>query len=146
MIKKIFFLILLIVLGLFVFSNIYSSQFFPPLLFTLVNQQKRSDAILFLKKIKKTKEFPQQLNYYKNIYGQEIEKEVFAEELKRKEEIKKLKMLLKKNQKARDVLVKLAILYFEEEDFKKAKEYYQKAKEVDPQIKIEELEKILTSI
>jgi tetratricopeptide (TPR) repeat protein len=97
---------------------------------------------LFLKKIKRTKEFPQQLNYYKNIYGQDIEKEVFTEEIKRKEEIKKLEIILQKNQKARDVLVRLAILYFEDEDFKKAKEYYQRAKEVDPMVKVEELERL----
>jgi tetratricopeptide (TPR) repeat protein len=108
----------------------------------LVNQQKKSDAVLFLKKIKGTKEFPQQLNYYKSIYGQDIEKEVFAEEIKRKEEIKKLETILEKNQKARDVLLKLAILYFEDENFKKAQEYYQRAKEIDPMVKVEELEKL----
>jgi len=142
MTRKIFYAIILLIIGFFTLINVYSSQILHPLFFNLVNQQKKSDAVVFLKKIKGTKEFPQQLNYYKNIYGGEIEKEVFAEEVRRKEEIRKLETLLQKNEKARDVLVRLAILYFEDEDFKKAKEYYQKAKEIDPMVKVGELEKL----
>lgn len=142
MTKKILLPSIFLVLTAFVLVNLYSSQVLHPLLFNLVNNQKKPDAILFLKKIKGTKEFPQQLQYYKSIYGERIEKEVFAQEIKRQEEIKKLEIVLQKNEKARDVLVRLAILYFEDGNLKKAKDYYQKAKEVDPMVKVEELEKL----
>lgn len=138
--KRIFVILLLALLSLFVLINVYSSQVLHPLFFNLVNNQKKSDAVLFLKKIKGTQKFPQQLQYFKNIYGQDIEKEVFAEEIKRKQEIIKFETLLQKNAKARDVLIKLAILYFEDGDLNKAKEYYQRAKNIDPMVKIEELE------
>ena len=141
MTKKILKVFIFFLLAAFVLINFYSFQVFQPLFFSLINTQRKSDAVLFLKKIKKHKEFNQQLVYFKNLYGPEIEKDVFEEEIKRKREIKKLETLLQKNEKARDVLLKLAILYFEDENFKKAKEYYQKAKKIDPQIKIEELEK-----
>lgn len=140
--KKIFFLLTFIIGIFFLLVNILSSQTVYPLFFSLVNQPKKREAILFLRKIKGTKEFPNQLAYFKKIYGKEIEKEVFAEEIKRKEEIKKFETLLQKNKKARDILLKLAGLYFEDGNFKKAKDYYLKAKEVDPQIKVEGLEKI----
>lgn len=142
MTKKILFPIIIIIFSLFIFINLSASQSPPSLFLNLVNQQKKSEAILFLKKIKKTKEFSQQLEYFKNIYGKTIEKEVFAEEEKRRKEIKKLESLLEKNEKARDVLINLAVLYFKEKDFKKAKEYYQKAKGIDPMVKIDDLEKI----
>jgi len=142
MIKKIFLPSVFFVFTVYVLINIFSSQTVNGLFFNLVNQQKKPDAILFLKKIKETKEFPQQFQYFKNIYGQDIEKEVFADETKRKEEIKKFEALLQKNPKARDVLVRLAILYFEDGNFKKAKEYYQRAKEVDPMVKVVQLEKL----
>lgn len=140
MTKKILWPSIFFVLAAFILVNLYSSQALHPLFFNLVNHQKKSDAILFLKKIKGTKEFPQQLNYFKNIYGEEIEKEVFVDEIKRKEEIKKLETILQKNEKARDVLVRLAILYFEDSNSSKAKAYYQRAKTIDPMIKNEELE------
>jgi len=126
----------------FVLINIYSSQTIHPLFIRLVNQPQKPDVILFLKKIKGTKEFSQQLDYFKNLYGEEIEKEVYAEEVKRREEIKKLEAILPKNPKARDVLVKLAILYFEDGKPNAAKDYYQKAKAIDPLVKIRELEKL----
>lgn len=82
------------------------------------------------------------LNYFQSIYGKDIENEVFFEENQRKEEIKKLKLILEKNPKARDLLLKLAVLYFEDNNFSQAKFYYQKAKEIDPAVKIEELERL----
>jgi tetratricopeptide (TPR) repeat protein len=140
--RKIIFGACVMVFVSFIIVNIYFSQTLHPLFFKLVNQPKKSDIVLFLKKIKNTREFPQQLQYFKNIYGQDIEKEVFAQELKRREEIIKLETALKKNEKAKDILVKLAILYFEEGNLNKAREYYQRAKKVDPMIKMKELEKL----
>lgn len=143
MIRKIFYPLVLLTFGFFALVNVSSFQSLPSLFFNLVNNQKKSDAVLFLKKIKGAEEFPQQLQYFKKIYGGEIEKEVFADEIKRKEEIKNLETILQKNEKARDVLVKLAILYFESNDINKAKKYYQRAKEVDPQIKIKQIDGLL---
>ncbi len=142
MIRKIFYPLVLLTFGFFTLINIYFSQTLHPLFFNLTNNQKKTDAVLFLKKIKGTKEFPQQLQYFKNIYGQDIEKEVFTDETRRKEEVKNLETILLKNEKARDILVKLAILYFEDGNLIKAKDYYQRAKAIDPMIKNEKLEEM----
>lgn len=142
--KTSFFLKIIFFSGLsfFLLLNLYFSQKFSFLIVSLANNPNKNEAILFLKKIKNTKFFPLMLNYFQSIYGKDIENEVFFEENQRKEEIKKLKLILEKNPKARDLLLKLAVLYFEDNNFSQAKFYYQKAKEIDPAVKIEELERL----
>lgn len=126
----------------FVFLNIFFSQNFPYLITKIITDQNKNEVILFLKKIKDTPDFIAQLNYYKKIYGSEIENEVYLEDQKRDEEIKILEKALKINPKARDVLVKIALLYLQKKEKKRAKEYYLKAKKIDPWLKIELLEEI----
>lgn len=141
-VKKIILSLFLFGFLIFVALNILFSQNFPYLITKIITDQNKNEVILFLKKIKDTPDFITQLNYYKKIYGSEIESEVYLEDKKRDEEIEKLEKALKLNPKARDVLVKLALLYLQKKEKKKAKEYYFKAKEIDPWIKIQLLEEI----
>lgn len=141
--KKILISFIVTLSALFLLANIYFSQTLHPLFFKLVGQKDKETAILFLKKIKGQAEFEKQMAYFKRLYSDEIENQVYQDERKRKEEIKKLEQILLLNPKARDVLIKLAILYFEDGNFNKARQYYQTAKEVDPLLEIEELERLL---
>lgn len=141
--KKIFLFAVWLILGFLVIVNIYYSQNLDPLFFKLANAGKKDSALAFLKKIKHTTEFDKQMKVFEQIYGASFKEDFFADTVRRKDEINKLTAILSKNQKARDVLVKLSILYNEEENLQKAKEYYQKAKEIDPKITVPELEKHL---
>lgn len=141
-VKKIILSLFLFGFLIFVALNILFSQNFPYLITRIITDQNKNESILFLKKIKDSQEFVSQLNYYKKIYGSEIESEVYLENKKRDEEVKKLEKVLKLNPKARDVLVKLALLYLQKKEKIKAREYYLKGKEIDPWLKIELLEEI----
>jgi len=93
-------------------------------------------VISYLKKIKKQPFFKSELKKFTQIFNQSIAKEVFFEDEQRKIKIKKLKEALKKNPKSRDILTNLAILYQEDGNDKLAQEYFNKAKEVDPNLTI----------
>lgn len=122
--------------------NIYSSQDLHPLFFNLVSRQQKTDAVVFLKKIAQTPAFPSQLGLFQKIYGADLVNEVKADELARAKEREKLQQVLEKNAKARDILVKLAILYYEDNNHQKAKEYYRKAQTIDPEVKIDQLDQL----
>jgi len=116
---------------LFLILNIFASQTISPLFYGVINNDYQS-IVLFLKKIGNQSFFNQELKKYQLIYGKKIDGDVFSEERKRQEEIKKLEVLLQKNPNARDVLYQLYLLYQQAGNNKKAEEYYRKAKEIDP--------------
>lgn len=118
----------------FLITNIFFSQKINNLLIGLVNFNEKS-AIDFLKKIKNKKYFKNQLLYFENIFQKSLKNEVFKEENEINAKIKKLEQILEKNQKARDVLYSLYLLYNETGDKTKAKIYLKQAKEVDPMLK-----------
>ena len=124
----------IIFLLLFLILNVYLSQTISPLYEKLTNNDKKA-TIEYLKKIKTLPYFKTELKKFTNIFGQSIVKEVFFDDEQRKIKIKKLEEALKKNPKSRDVLISLAILYQEDGNERLAKEYFKKAKEIDPMIK-----------
>jgi len=126
--------IIIISLLLFLILNVYLSQTISPLYEKLTNNDKKA-IIDYLKKIKTLPHFKTELKKFTNIFGQSIVKEVFFDDEQRKIKIKKLEEALKKNPKSRDVLMSLAILYQEDGNERLAKEYFKKAKEIDPMIK-----------
>lgn len=134
--------VFIVLFGVYVGINIYSSQQYDPLFFHLVGRRQKSDAVTFLKKIQKTALFAEQLAVFKNSYGQTIVADLAAGKQKREKEIIQLETLLTKNKDARDVLVKLAIIYYEDDQPSRAKSYYQKAKTIDPTINISQLDKL----
>lgn len=137
------FRILIVLFFIYVLANVYASQTFNTLFFKLTAGQNRTDALTFLKKIKNEKDFPAQLTVLTRTYGSSLADGLEAEKDARRRQIAQLEALLKKNPSARDVLVKLAILYYEDDQPSRAKHYYQQAKTIDPEVKIDELEKTL---
>lgn len=119
------------VVFLLVFGNVVSSQLISPLYIRLLNDGKEH-AVLFLKKIRKLPEFERFLTVNKNIYGAEIEREVFADEVARNHMIQQLEDILKRNPNARDALYNLSLLFKEEGNREKASLYLKQAKEIDP--------------
>lgn len=129
--------------------NVYASQSFNPLFFHLVERQHKSDAVAFLKKIQNTAYFSDQSRLYRDqllvftrMYGQSIIHDLSAEKESRINAIAKFERLLEKNPRGRDVLIQLAILYDENDQPSRAKNYYQQAKTIDPEIKIPQLDKL----
>ena len=120
---------------IFLIINIYFSQNISPLYQKILNNEKEA-VISYLKKIKKQPFFKSELKKFTYIFNQSIAKEVFFEDEQRKIKIQKLKEALKKNPKSRDILTNLAILYQEDGNDKLAQEYFNKAKEVDPNLTI----------
>jgi tetratricopeptide (TPR) repeat protein len=120
---------------IFLIINIYFSQNISSLYQEIINNEKEA-VISYLKKIKKQPFFKSELKKFTQIFNQSIAKEVFFEDEQRKIKIKKLKEALKKNPKSRDILTNLAILYQEDGNDKLAQEYFNKAKEVDPNLTI----------
>ena len=120
-------------LFLSILLNIFSSQLISPLYFQLVKEDKNA-VISFLNKIKNFPVFPAFLTMNKNIYGDSLEEEVFAENKKREEMIAEYEILLQKTPKSRDILYNLYLLYKEDGNKIKAEEYLRRAKEVDPSI------------
>ncbi len=119
--------------GIFLTSNIFASQSLPFIFEKIINFDKNS-TIIFLKKIKDTQFFTQQLQYFEEVYQQPLSKLVFYEENQQKQEIIKLKQILEKNPYARDVLYRLFQNYQQLADQKKAQQYLEKAKAIDPQL------------
>ncbi len=120
----------------------YASQTVDPLFFHLATRRDKNDALVFLKKIQKTAYYSDQLSVLTHWYGTSLQDDLQKETKERNEKIIQLEALLEKNKYARDVLIKLAILYYENDQLSRAKNYYEKALTIDPEIKVSELEKL----
>lgn len=141
--------IFILLFFVYVTLNIYASQDFNPLFFHLVERKSKSDAVTFLKKIQNTAYFSDQSRLYRDqlaiftyLYGSSINNELNKEKESRSKTIAHLEDLLNLNPHGRDVLVQLAILYYENNQPSRAKNYYQQAKTIDPEIAIPQLENL----
>ena len=126
-----------LIISLFVFLavNIIYSQNINDIYFDIVGGNEKS-VISFLKQSKTLSDFNTLLNINTKIYGNSIKDSVFYDDLKRKQKIYDLEQLLQKYPISRDILTNLAILYSQEGNEKKAKEYIQKAQEIDPEVRL----------
>lgn len=116
---------------LFLTANIAASQTMPSLYYDFVNDG-REMAYKLLQKIKRLPEYNEVLATQKILYGNDLEAEVEAPHIKRKEMIAKLESALKKGQKGRDILYALYLLHSEEGNYDKAQDYLKQAQEIDP--------------
>ena len=132
--KQLILFFLFIFMVVFLGTNIYFSQNISPLFLKVINPDYQS-AIAFLKKIKKTPYFSQELSKFKKIYGEKIVEEVFRDEIELDKKIKKYESLLKINSNNPDLLYNLYLLYKKKGNEKLAQEYLKKAREIDPWIK-----------
>lgn len=129
--KKFFLVSALVLMFVFLGLNIYFSQNISPL-FLKITDSYYPSVVEFLKKIKKTPYFSEELTKFKKIYGQRVVDDVFFEDIEKEKKIEKLKALLKLNPDSRDLLYNLYLLYKEKGDETMAKKYLQKAKAIDP--------------
>lgn len=129
--KKFFLVSAFVLMFVFLGLNIYFSQNISPLFLTITDYYYPT-VVEFLKKIKKTPYFSEELTKFKKIYGQRVEDDVFFEDIEQEKKIEKLKSLLKLNPDSRDLLYNLYLLYKEKGDEITAKKYLQKAKAIDP--------------
>jgi hypothetical protein len=121
------------IIGGFLLMNIIYSQAINPL-YNRVIDNDRPATIEFLKKIRSLPVFKDELMAYQSTYGSVIADEVFKEERSRKAMIGKLESLLEKNPKSPDVLYELYELNKTEGNIGLAKQYLERAKEIDPSI------------
>lgn len=131
MVKNITYGVLFTFCFFFLGLNVIYSQLVSPLYFNQVVNEKKT-VIDYLKSIRTLPEFGEQLMLYKNLYGEQVEEEVFYDDSIRKQKIKNLELLLEKNLKARDILYSIFLLYSNEGDEKKALEYLDRARSIDP--------------
>lgn len=118
----------------FVLGNIYLSQLVSPLFSGITYANNRDDVVQFLQKMITHPDFPQQYDLAQETYGSGLKGDVYVETEIREKEIAYYTNLLKKNQSARDVLIKLAMIYKAQGDISTSAEYYKKARAIDPSV------------
>lgn len=132
-------LILSLILFIFVFTNYYFSQSFNQSFFNIVYAPTDKNINDFLQKIKTSKYYSDQLNYFSTL-NPKIGAIIIHNNEQKLNEIKKYNEFLGKNPNSRDILLKIAVLNLELGNTKEAEVYYKKAKQIDPEIFIKELE------
>ncbi len=129
------------VLILYLALNIVASASISPVYFHLVNSlqggsvKKYESVVEFLKSVRTTPVFTEELAFYRAQYGTRVQDAVYANDKKRRATIGILEQLLQKNPRSPQVLYRLSLLYTEDGNVKKAQDYLEKAKELDPGIK-----------
>jgi len=132
--KKPLLLVYLILLIVFLLINVISSQTISLLYFSVLGESRKA-TVVYLKKIMSLPLFKTEFDKFKTIYGNDIEKQVYAEKYQRQKQIIILETLLQKNSQARDVLFALYQLYLNDGQVERAQEYLKKAQQIDPMIK-----------
>ncbi len=122
------------ILFLFLAANVALSQIISPLYFQL-SQPNQQLIVEFLKAAKPLPLFKEKLILYKNMYGSEVEEEVFADDKQREALINQLEQILLGNPSQKDILYSLYLLYSDKGDLNTAAAYFKLAKEVDPTLK-----------
>lgn len=137
---------LAVLLIAFTTANVLASQsIFRPLMFRLVSLQDVSAAREFLGNLEGSAFYESQSQYLNSVFDNVLAQEIDTKHLNLEKNIAEYEKILALNPKNRDVLIKLALLYKDKRTLSaraEAKKHYQIAQEVDPWIKIEELEKL----
>lgn len=132
--SKIYFLLGIGLLTLYLIVNIVFSQKISPLFVGVANENE-STAVSFLKKIRTLPVFLTTLKLSEGVFNKDLKNEVFSEDVQRKAEIKKYEQLLVKNLSSRDVLYRLYQLYLADDNKNKAEAYFNRARAIDPKVK-----------
>ena len=132
---------LLLFFFVFVSVNIASSLQYPELLTDLLDSKVFATTI-FLKKIRYHRSFDGQFSIALDKFGISLSEAVFQDERLRQDQISRLETVLSKNPQSRDVLIKLALLHLKNDNLIASRDYYQRAKQIDPWIDIDSLAKL----
>jgi tetratricopeptide (TPR) repeat protein len=119
------------VLFILLVLNIAASQFLPTSYFSFVEGD-RASAVELLKAVKFLPEFTILADRQREIYGENIDSELFTTEKNRAIKIMHLEQLLAEYPKSRDILYGLSVLYADEGNTEKAQMYMKKAQAIDP--------------
>lgn len=122
--------IIMFIFILFCFFNAVASQMISPLYFQLVKENPQAE-VQFIKTVRLLPEFQAIFPEIRETFVT-YEKDVYADERKRRQTIQELENLLEENAQARDVLYALSLLYEHDGNQTKANEYLQRAHQIDP--------------
>lgn len=125
---------LVIALSVLVISNAVISQAVSPFFPAITRYKDVDQTVLFLKNIRASEKFPEQLVYFESLYGPEFHDKVFSEENQRVATIQNLEAILAKNPKSTDILVNLSQLHRANAEEEIADKYLNEAKAIDPWI------------
>lgn len=127
-------------------ANVFASQvIYRPLMFRLVTLHDIDAAREFLGDLDGSDWYTYQSQYFNSVFDNIFAQEIDTKYLNLEKNIAKYETLLGRNTKNRDVLIKLALLYKDQgtrSSLEKSRKYYRAAKNVDPWVKIEGLEKL----
>ncbi len=132
---KVYTWILIFVLFFIGAINLVGSQSISPLYTGVVNEEKGA-IVSYLTRIMTLSEFQNELNKYKNKYGEQLEQEVYKEEYEREKKKNELELLGTYNPQSRDVLFALSLLYRGAGNVQKAQTYKEAAEAIDPNITV----------
>lgn len=127
---------------LFVAINVYASQSFHPLLFKIVGPPDVGATKQFLSYIEDTPAYHQQYDHFNRMYGGVFAQEDIEAEFSLSNELDKYNALLEKSPNTPAILVKIALVHLDRRDISQAREYYARAKAIDPWVEVEELENL----
>ena len=129
--QNVFFVVTAALLTVGLFYNIAAVSQLTPF-YAKVTSSDNDSVVYFFKQAKSLSDFYSLLHQIRQTFKL-YENQVFAEERRRQDHIKKLEQLLQQNPNSRDILYSLSVLYKREGLRSKAAEYLQKAREIDPQ-------------
>lgn len=119
------------VLFLLLVLNIAASQLLPVSYFSFVEGD-RASAVELLKAVKFLPEFTTLADRQREIYGEDIDSELFTAEKNRAIQVMHLEQLRAEYPKSRDILYGLSVLYADQGDREKAQSYLKQAQAIDP--------------
>lgn len=118
---------------LFLVLNIASSQFLPTSYFSFVEGDKAA-AVQLLRAVKLLPEFTTLIDRQRQIYGSNLDNELFSSEKNREVKIVRMEQLVLQYPKSRDILYGLYLLYSDEGNAEKANSYLKRAQQIDPTV------------
>lgn len=127
-------------------ANVLASHIvYKPLMYRLVTLNDINAAREFLGDLEGSPWYIYQSQYLNSVFDNVLAQEIDTKYLNLEKNITLYEDILRKNPKNRDVLIKLALLYKDQggnRSLEKAKSYYLSAKQTDPWITVESLEKL----
>lgn len=121
----------------FVTVNIYASQRFHPLFYKIVLDPDVPAAGQFLSEIRTSPYYQDQRDYFNGEFNDIFQRQLLQERFNQDSQLKKYEEILKMNPKSRDILLGIAFIHYQKGDKERAREFYRRAQEIDPWLKVD---------
>ncbi len=102
----------------------------------------KESAQELLSKLDHTQFFTSQLTYFSELFGSSIQDTLVTGELNKKQQYDRLNKILLENENNPQILLKLAILNYQDGNNDEAVAFYKRAQAIDPWLKINQMEAI----